>query len=141
MSIQIMANQTTDFYSQAQLIIAAIRILEHQHATPPSVEQVCETLAFSIEQGHRLCNRLKEMGIIDITSGAFGTRLFVVDHIKIEEIPRGETGSSMEAELRKFKDSQKGLEKKVENIKAEQDKKKKDLFADIEKAFKKKTKK
>jgi len=47
----------------------------------------------------------------------------------------------MEAELRKFKDSQKGLEKKVENIKAEQDKKKKDLFADLEKAFKEKTKK
>jgi len=141
MSIQIMANQTSDLYSQAQLIAAAIRILEHQHATPPSVEEVCEVLSFSVEQGHRLCNRLKEMGIIDITSGAFGTRLFIIDHTKIEEIPRGETGSSMEAELRKFKDSQKGLEKTVENIKAEQDKKKKDLFADIEKAFKEKSKK
>lgn len=136
-----MANQTSDLYSQAQLIAAAIRILEHQHATPPSVEEVCEVLSFSVEQGHRLCNRLKEMGIIDITSGAFGTRLFIIDHTKIEEIPRGETGSSMEAELRKFKDSQKGLEKTVENIKAEQDKKKKDLFADIEKAFKEKSKK
>ncbi len=136
-----MATQTADLYSQAHLIAAAIRILEHQHATPPSVEEVCEILSFSVEQGHRLCNRLKEMGIIDITSGAFGTRLFVVDHTKIEEIPRGESSSSMEAELRKFQDSQKGLEKKVENIKAEQDKKKKDLFADIEKAFKEKAKK
>jgi len=136
-----MASQANDMYSQAHLITAAIRILEHQQATPPSVEQVCETLSYSVEQGHRLCNRLKEMGIIDITSGAFGTRLFVVDHTKIEEIPRGEAGSSMEAELRKFQDSQKGLEKKVENIKAEQDKKKKDLFADIEKAFKEKAKK
>ena len=136
-----MATQTTDFYTQAHLIAAAIRILEHQHTTPPSVEQVCETLTFSIEQGHRLCNRLKEMGIIDITSGAFGTRLFIVDHLKIEEIPRDETGSSMEAELRKFRNSQKGLEKKVETIKAEQAKKKKDLFADIEKQFKKQSKK
>lgn len=104
-----MATQTADLYSQAHLIAAAIRILEHQHATPPSVEEVCEILSFSVEQGHRLCNRLKEMGIIDITSGAFGTRLFVVDHTKIEEIPRGESSSSMEAELRKFQDSQKGL--------------------------------
>lgn len=137
----IMTTKATDFYTEAHLITAAIRILEHQHATPPSVEQVCEILAFSIEQGHRLCNRLKEMGIIDITSGAFGTRLFIVDHLKIEEIPRGETGSSMETELRKFQDSQKGLEKKVETIKAEQEKKKKDLFADLEKQFKKQTKK
>ena len=136
-----MATQTTDFHTQAHLIVAAIRILEHRHTTPPSVDQMCETLAFSIEQGHRLCNRLKEMGIIDITSGAFGTRLFIVDHLKIEAIPRGETGSSMEAELRKFQDSQKGLEKKIETIKAEQEKKKKDLFADLEKQFKKQSKK
>ena len=136
-----MATKATDFYTQAHLITAAIKVLEHQQATPPSVEQVCETLTFSIEQGHRLCNRLKEMDIIDITSGAFGTRLFIVDHLKIEEIPRGETGSSMEAELRKFQDTQKGLEKKVETIKAEQEKKKKDLFADLEKQFKKQSKK
>ena len=136
-----MTTKATDFYAQAHLISAAIRILEHQHGTPPSVEKVCETLAFSVEQGHRLCNRLKEKNIIDITSGAFGTRLFIVDHLKIEKIPRGETGSSMEAELRKFRDSQKGLEKKVENIRAEQEKKKKDLFADIEKQFKQQTKK
>ena len=135
-----MATKTTDLHTQAHLITAAIRILEHQYTTPPSVEQVCETLAFSIEQGHRLCNRLKEMDIIDITSGAF-TRLFIVDNLKIEELPRGETGSSMEAELRKFQDTQKGLEKKVETIKAEQEKKKKDLFADLEKQFKKQSKK
>ena len=136
-----MTANSTDYYTQAHLITAAIRILEHQKSTPPSVEQVCTALAFSIEQGHRLCNRLKELGIIDITSGAFGTRLFIVDHLKIEKIPRGKTGSSMEAELRKFQDSQKGLEKRVETIKAEQTKKKQDLFADIEKQFKEKSKK
>ncbi len=133
--------KSTDLYSQAHLITAAIRILEHQHATPPSVEQVCEILALSIEQGHRICNRLMEMRILDVTAGAFGTRLFIVNHLGIEEIPRGEAGSSMEAELRKFQDSQKGLEKKVESIKAEQEKKKKELFADIEKQFKKQSKK
>ena len=133
--------KSTDFYSQAHLIAAAIRVLEHRHTTPPSVEQVCETLEFSLEQGHRICNRLKEMKIIDIAAGAFGTKLFIVDHLKIEEIPRGETGSSMEEELRKFQDSQKGLEKKVEAIKAAQEEKKKGLFADLEKQFKKQAKK
>ncbi len=133
--------KSTDYYSQAHLITAAIRVLEHRHTTPPSVEQVCETLEFSLEQGHRICNRLKEMNIIDIAAGGFGTKLFIVNHLKIEEIPRGETGSSMEAELRKFQDSQKGLEKKVAAIKAAQEEKKKSLFADIEKQFKKQVKK
>ncbi len=130
----------TDIYTQSHLIVAAIRILENKLTTPPSVEQVCEAISLSLEQGNRICNRLKDLEIIDITSGAFGTRLFIVDHLKIEELPRGETGSSMEAELRKFQDSQKGLEAKVETIKAEQDKKKKDLFADIEAQFKKQAK-
>ena len=130
-----------DFYTQAHLITAAIRVLEHRHTTPPSVEQLCETLEFSLEQGHRICNRLKEMKIIDIAAGAFGTKLFIVDHVKIEEIPRGASGSSMQEELRKFQDSQKGLEKKVEAIRVEQEEKKKNLFADIEKQFKEKSKK
>jgi hypothetical protein len=133
--------QSEDFYTQAHLITAAIRVLEHRHTTPPSVEQMCEALEFSIEQGHRICNRLKEMKIIDIAAGAFGTKLFIVDHVKIEEIPRGASGSSMQEELRKFQDSQKGLEKKVEAIRAEQEEKKKSLFADIEKQFKEKSKK
>ena len=133
--------KSADFYSQAHLIAAAIRVLEYRHAAPPSVEQVCETLAFSLEQGHRICNRLKEMNIIDIATGAFGTKLFIVDHVKIEEIPRGKTGSSLEDELRKFQDSQKGLKKKVEAIRAEQEEKKKNLFADIEKQFQKQSKK
>ena len=133
--------KSEDFYSQAHLITAAIRVLEHRHATPPSVEQMCETLEFSLEQGHRICNRLKEMKIIDIAAGAFGTKLFIVDHVKIEEIPRGETGSSMQEEVLKFQDSQKGLEKKVEAIRAGQEEKKKSLFADIEKQFKEKSKK
>jgi hypothetical protein len=133
--------QSEDFYTQAHLITAAIRVLEHRHTTPPSVEQMCEALEFSLEQGHRICNRLKEMKIIDIAAGAFGTKLFIVDHVKIEEIPRGASGSSMQEELRKFQDSQKGLEKKVEAIRAEQEEKKKSLFADIEKQFKEKSKK
>lgn len=133
--------QSEDFYTQAHLITAAIRVLEHRHTTPPSVEQMCEALEFSLEQGHRICNRLKEMKIIDIAAGAFGTKLFIVDHLKIEEIPRGASGSSMQEELRKFQDSQKGLEKKVEAIRAEQEEKKKSLFADIEKQFKEKSKK
>lgn len=133
--------QSEDFYTQAHLITAAIRVLEHRHTTPPSVEQMCEALEFSLEQGHRICNRLKEMKIIDIAAGAFGTKLFIVDHLKIEEIPRGASGSSMQEELRKFQDSQKGLEKKVEAIRAAQEEKKKSLFADIEKQFKEKSKK
>jgi hypothetical protein len=133
--------QSEDFYTQAHLITAAIRVLEHRHTTPPSVEQMCEALEFSLEQGHRICNRLKEMKIIDIAAGAFGTKLFIVDHVKIEEIPRGASGSSMQEELRKFQDLQKGLEKKVEAIRTEQEEKKKSLFADIEKQFKEKSKK
>jgi hypothetical protein len=79
------------------------------------------------------------MGIVDVVEGAFGTGLFINNHIKIEEIQRGEQEDKLEAALKLFKDSKKGLTKKIASIQAKQAKKQKDLFAEIEKKLKKET--
>ena len=93
-------------------------------------------LAMSIEHGNYICNKLKEMGIVDSVEGSFGNRLFVRDHLKIEEIPREDDENKLEAELKKFQKSQKGISQKIETIKARQAQKKKDLFAEMEKKLK-----
>ena len=64
-------------------------------------------------------------------------KLFIRNHQKIEEIPRGETESRIEAELKKFQNSKNKITNKIESIQAEQAKKKKDLFAELEKNLKK----
>jgi uncharacterized protein YlxW (UPF0749 family) len=90
----------------------------------------------SIERSSYICRKLKELGIIDVVEGSFGNRLFVRDHLKIEEIPRGDDASKLEEELKKFKESQKGLSQKIESIQTKQAEKKKSLFAEMEKKLK-----
>ena len=125
-----------DFYSQAHLLVAAIRVFEHINARPPTIEDLCQTINFSIEKGNFICRKLEELDIIEAVEGSYGTRLFVRDHLKIEDIPRGEPDSNFEDELKKFQDSRKAFSHKIETIQSQQKQKKKDLFAEMEKKLK-----
>jgi Rps23 Pro-64 3,4-dihydroxylase Tpa1-like proline 4-hydroxylase len=125
------------FYSDAHLVVAAIRILEHQKFASPSIDEVCRTISFSLEQGNFVCRKLNEMNIIDVIEGAFGTKLFIKDHLLLEEIPQGAIEDNLEKELKQFQNAKKDYIKKIELFKSEQEKKKKNLFAELEKKFKK----
>ena len=126
-----------DLYTEAHLVVAATRVLEHRDSAPPTLDAVCEILSFSLEQGGHICRRLKEMGVVDMVEGGYGIRLYIKDHLKIEEIPRGTAESRLDDELKKFQSAQKKISQKVESIKAEQEEKKKTLFAKLEKEMKK----
>jgi hypothetical protein len=125
-----------DLYTRAHLIVAAIRVLTHLQPAPPSVDAVCRHLQFSTEEGHLLCRKLAELEIIEVLEGAFGTRLCVRDFARLETLPRDEGERSMEEELRRFHDARAGLNQKIASIQAEQARKKKDLFAELERKLK-----
>ena len=129
--------QGKDFYSDAHLVVAAIRILEHQNSTPPSIDEVCRVMSFSLEQGNFVCRKLNEMNIIDVVEGAFGTKLFIKNHLLLEEIPKGATEDNLEKELKKFQNTKKDYTQKIKLFQTEQEKKKKNLFAELEKKLKK----
>ncbi len=123
-------------YNDAHLMVAAIRVLDHQSKAPPSLDAVCQLLSFSAEHGHLVCRKLQALEIVKLVEGAFGTRLFIVDHQKIEEIPRDEAQDKLAEALEAFQASRTDFSKKIESFKAQQEAKKKDLFADIEKKLK-----
>jgi hypothetical protein len=139
-----MQEKQNDFYVQAHLMVAAIRVFEHKNSRPPTIGDLCQTIDFSIEKGNFICRKLEELDIIEAVEGSYGTRLFVRDHLKIEDIPRGESENNFEEELKKFQDNRKALSQKIETFQAEkietfqaeQKKKKKDLFAEMEKKLK-----
>ena len=95
--------QTDDFYSTAHLFVAAVRVWEYQNSTPPSVEDICHILSFSLERSNFICKQLQDLGIVEAIEGAYGRRLYIKDNLKIEDIPKGEKGSKLEEELSKFK--------------------------------------
>ena len=129
--------QGTDLYSYAHLVVAAIRVLEHQKTIPPSIDDICQILSFSPERGNLICRKLHEIGIIDVVEGAYGTRLFIKNHLLIEEIQKGTRESGLEKELKKFKEAKKDYTQKIESLQAEQAEKRKSLFSEIEKKLKK----
>ena len=132
-----MKDRSRNLYKTAHLFVSAIRVWEYQNDTPPALEEISQMLAMSIERTSYICRKLKEVGIVDSVEGSFGNRLFIRDHLKIEEIPREDDESKLEEELKKFQESQKGLSQKIENIQAQQAQKKKNLFAEMEKKLKK----
>ncbi len=128
--------QTIKTYQHAHLFVAAIRILDHQKSTPPAIEDVCQLVDFSIEQGHFICNKLIERGILKIVEGSYGMRLFIRDHTLLEEIPQTEQENKLDQALKQFQASKKGYADKVASIQAGQKEKRKTLFADLEKKLK-----
>jgi len=129
--------QHSDFYSNAHLVVSAIRIFIHKNSKHPSLTEICKTLSFSMEQGNLICKKLKELGIIDVVEGAFEEHLFIKDHLKIEEIPKDKKEDKLEEALKKFKDSKKDFSKKIESFQAKQAEKQKALFAELEEKLKK----
>jgi DNA-binding IscR family transcriptional regulator len=125
-----------DLYTEAHLLVAAIRVHEHVHARPATIEDACRMLGFSTEHAGIICRRLQELGVLESVQGSFGERLFIRDHLKIEDIPRGEVGRRLEDEVKKFQDHQRNFAQKIESLQAEQTGKKKSLFAEMEKKLK-----
>ncbi len=127
-----------DLYSSAHLIASAVRILEHRNGRPPSIEEVCDILSFTSEQSYIYLNKLSDLGVIEVVEGNFGTRIFLRDHLKIEEIPKDSKESGLGDAIKEFQDSRKKMSDKIASIQADQAKKKKDLFAELENQLKKK---
>ena len=129
--------ELTILYKNAHLVVSAVRILEHRNSAPPEIDDVCAMLSISPEQGHYLCRKLAEHQIIEVVDGAYGPRLFVRDHLKIEEIPNEEREDKFQEALKEFQTSRESHTQKVKAIQQDRQQKKKDLFADLEKQLKK----
>jgi hypothetical protein len=130
------AGRPRDLYTEAHLLVAAIRVHEHVHAQPATLDDACRLLGFSAEHAGIICRRLEELGVLESVGGSFGARLFIRDHLKIEDIPRGEVGRRLEEEVKKFQDVQRHFTQKIETLQAEKAGKKKSLFAEMEKKLK-----
>jgi hypothetical protein len=123
-------------YIQAHLIVASIRVLDHQKGSPPAVDDICRLLNLSKEQGNLLCKKLQSLDIIDVIKGAYGERLRIKDHLKIESLDRGDESDGMARALENFHKSKTEQTKKFETLKAAHAEKKKDLFEEMQRKLK-----
>ncbi len=128
-----MSTDKVSLYDSAHLFIAAVRVLTHKEQSPPDIDQVCDMLGVSKERGGFICRRLEEIGALEAVPGAYGLRLFVRDHLKLEDIPKEEAPDRLKDELSRFKAEQQKTASRIATLQADQKKKKKNLFEEMEK--------
>jgi hypothetical protein len=125
--------EAISLYESAHLFVAAVRVLNHQDQSPPDLDQVCSMLRLSKERGGFICRRLEEIGALEAVPGAYGERLFVREHLRIEDIPKEEEPDRLKDELSKFQAAQKNVASRIASMQADQKKKKKSLYEEMEK--------
>ena len=125
--------ETLSLYESAHLFVAAVRLLSHQDQSPPDLDQVCDLLRISKERGGFVCRRLEEIGALEAIPGAYGARLFVREHLKIEDIPKEDDPDRLKDELSKFQAAQQNVANRIATMQADQKQKKKSLFEEMEK--------
>ena len=122
-----------DPYTEAHLFVAAIRLLNYQKKSPPTIEEVCTALDVSVEAGLSVCRKLQKRSIVAISEDPFSIKLGIDNHLEIENLPRQqEDRDSLSKDLEKFMAKKKDMDKKVEAIQAGLQKKKQDLHSDFE---------
>lgn len=126
-----MMNNKVDLYTEAHLFVAAIRILSHRKKAPPALDHVCHNLGISLERGGFILRRLVKEDIVEVVKQPHGDRLFVRTHLNIENFKGQQTPTDLDKALAKFRSEKQTASKKIESIRADQAKKKKDLFAKL----------
>jgi cell division protein FtsB len=134
-------NDVAHPYEQGHLWVAALRLFTHRHQRPPSVRELSEMLQVSPALGHYLCNRLSRIGVLEVVEAPFEERIYLRDHLKLEELPREEKASGLEAEVQRLKEEREKKEEEIQKIQAGQETKRKDLFSDLERQLKEGVKK
>ena len=120
--------------AQAHLVVAAVRVLGHKLGRPAAIEEIGELIGYSKELTGHLVRALEACGIVQEIKSPFDVRVEVRDHVKIEALPREDTGPGLQDEVEEF---HKRFQKKQEELQnlfdsGDQETKKKERFAGLE---------
>jgi hypothetical protein len=86
---------------QAHVIVAGVRVLAHRDSVPPRAAEVAELLGLAPEILGVAVRELVELGVLREVADAYGARLEIGDHLKIEELTAG-GGPAMQSEMKSF---------------------------------------
>lgn len=104
-------------YKEGHLVVAAVRVLTHQHSgRPPTVEEISKLLSLSREWAGVLVSALEKAGVVRALTGPFETRVEIADHTRLEALPRGDTAGGVDEELKEFSKKKQEEEEKLRGL-------------------------
>jgi hypothetical protein len=123
--------QRDSFRYQAEVVVAATRLYAHKHGRQPTVEEAAEMAGYSVETTQFLCNRLAELGVVELSSTPFGQHIYLKDTAQLQAVPE-DFSPAMQAQVDEFKKRRSERQKQMEQLFSETDKRKKDKLAALE---------
>ncbi len=127
-----------DAFTEAHLFVAAIRICEYKFGGTADMAEICNILGYSVEHGHTVCRKLEKKGVVKAFEDPFTFKVSIKDYLAIETFSKKpEEDDILAKEIEAFKAKKRDMDQEVAAIQAEIDRKKKDMFADIEAKLKK----
>lgn len=111
--------QTLPTRRQGHLIVAGLRVLEHQKGRPASDGELAELLALPEEEVSHFLRGLTRHGVLERVESAFDARYEIVDHTKLDTLPGVEDESALTREVRAFAEKSKSKSKALDAIFAE----------------------
>lgn len=127
--------KSKDLYDQAHVFIAGIRVFENLYGRPPTLEGLSQILKISEEELSLLSRKLEDRFIVGVIKTGAEIRYSIADHLKIEDIPRGQTESKMKDEISQFQNKQAARLNEIEKTLGKKSDKAR-VFSDLEKALK-----
>jgi len=127
--------KTTDLYEQAHIFLAGIRVFEHLHGRPPTLDGLSELLKISDEELSLLGRKLEDRSIIRVIQAGSQIRYSIADHTGVEDLPRGQQSSQMKDEISQFQSKQQSRLKEIEKTLGKSTDKAK-IFSDLDNALK-----
>ena len=121
------------------LIVAAVRVLSHNAAKPPTPEDIADLLGLAPEFARNLVVALGEEGILKVVVNPFEIRAEVGDYTKLEDLPTESTAPTIQDELEDFvKRKQEAVEETERMLNLDEiEKKKKEKLSKLEDEMKK----
>jgi hypothetical protein len=123
--------QRESFRYQGEIVVAAARLYAHRHGRQPTVEEAAEMAGYSVETTQFLCNRLAELGVVELSSTPFGQHIYLKDPAQLQAVPE-DFSPAMRAQLDEFKKRRTEKQKQMERLFSETDKKKREKLASLE---------
>jgi len=111
----------TPNYDQSHLVVAATRVLAHRQEKPPTMEEIGELLEISHEVIGAVARALESRGIVKIHMTPFDTRVEVIDHTALEELPRDDSGAVMQEEVDAFLERSREKHEEIEQLFGEEE--------------------
>ena len=122
---------------KGHLAVAAVRVLHHLHASPPSAAQIAELLAWGDEETHFVLRGLVDTGILRQHQTPFEPHYELIDHQLVESLQLEAEKEVLGEEVEEFKRRSKSRHERLESMfrSGEQEQKKKAKQSSLEQQF------